>query len=259
MNTMTIDTSLADRILTQLAQGRALSAAVLAQSLDTSVSSVRFALARASSHGDVTSKLVGGNGRRVRVFAITARWALRQQAELEWRSQEGTKQEIEDSTRVELRSMVRFLGGVCRVKDKHSTLVANVLKLRTDLFPKCSCGEPVDTAGETCCFCAPAPELKVVIRSVGLRKPGVDLSVTFTPESLASVIAVVNGAPSARAAQRDAANWLADRNDGFIDAEVLRSVLRFADRLSAPNFTVNMKKDGFEAVRNGRTLRGWKV
>ena len=236
----------------------------LARLIDARIGDVKPALSALGS--DVASALrKSASGRSVRVYRLSDRARIRQAARIELLAQGGSEPALRGSTRQELRTMVRCLGGSCRQKEHHAVLVGIILKLRAALFPACPCGEPVEQAGRRCepCIIAaeavtPAAAAVTPIRvRAGVRKPDVVLG--LDEAELAVAAEVVGAQVSARAKQRALACFLARRNeDGFISAEVLRTLLRLHRALNKANFTVNMRKDGFEQVRDGGKLRGWK-
>ncbi len=206
---------------------------------------------------------------RARLYSVSETYLLRRESELHILAETGSDEALNAATNASLYEAASLFGCSMRKKDTKAKLIANIKARRETLgYFYCvteDCDEAVDAKGELCGACEDkAPKRRKPaahrLRSSSSRKstkPDVELA--LSAEMNEAIAKVVAEAPSNRAAQRDIANLLADASpDNFIDAEILRTILRQVDCLSGPNFTMNMKKDGFEAVREGRTVLGWK-
>ena len=212
----------------------------------------------------ITSALVKRGSRRKRVYRATDAYLLREEGVLLTQAESASEADLTDMTRARLRAAaLAFDVPSIKVKDTKAKLVASILAHRANLFAACACGEPVDNAGDVCEPCsdaatsAPRTRSPRSNRGTGtgtVRKPDVTLDATL---DVAALAVIAHEARSSRAAQRELAKAVAV--DGFVGAEVLRTLLRKFGRLSAPNFTLNMKKDGFTAVREGRKILGWTL
>lgn len=214
---------------------------------------------------------------KVRVFAATDAARCAREAVLHILAEQGTEEALRAETRETLRAAaLAFEVPGVKVKATKDALVALILAHRATVGVGllCSrCGEePVDATGEVCTVCEEAATPAKAERTPRTRKPKVerapgdlririrrpDVALAFSDAERAAVEAIVKGAPSQRAAQRDAGLWLADRSaERLIDAEVLRTILRTHGVLNVANFTINAKKDGWTRVERDGALVGW--
>ena len=265
---MTINTTDIDTILNTLAESvEGMTMNQLSQTLCMPFGRVRENL-NATTLVQSSLTNYGEGGRRVRIFTVTDGYRLRCENTLHMVAESGSDDALSALSAATLYQAATIFGcSTLRKKDTKAKLISKIKAERERLgFFVCrtsDCNEAVDSKGERCCVCEDAtPKTRTTRRSSrrsavtgAVRKPDVVLDLSADLDT--NITTVVAGTTSARGAQRTIAGLLADTNDGFIDAEVLRTILRKHGRLSAPNFTVNMKKDGFVAVRDGRTLKGW--
>lgn len=267
--TMTADTTLTESIVETLREG-ALTLSEIASKLGLLVREVRTPVAVLERDGSLATRLEDREGRssKVRVFALSARFTISENNALRILAEEGTDEELEAATVASLlraADLVLPEGDRLPRKSRKAEIIEAIKGFRSPLCPKCG-EEPVDRVDEVCGVCedaaAPKPRrskraVRIVVRRRA-RRPSVDLSEHFDAETLAKAKAIADAARSARAAQRDLALWLIGfSEDGVAKAEVLRTLLRETGRLSAPNFTVNMKKDAFPVVKDGVRIVGW--
>ena len=272
------ETTLTEALIETLrATPEGLSLGELATALGTLLREVRAEVSSLEQAGSLSSSLVEREGRsaKIRAFALSERFLLLEESAEQVLAETGTEAELSALTVTQLLRVADLsLGERLPRKARKGAVVAAILAAQTPLCAVCA-DEPVDCADEVCTVCAEAAVLaanpvkpaksvadRVVVRRRRARRPSVDLGSALSAEAVAEAVAVAHSARSARAAQREVAEWLAARNNGLIEAELLRTLLRESGRLSAANFTINMKKDGFERVLEGgelvQRLVGWR-
>jgi hypothetical protein len=209
-----------------------------------------------------------GDSKRLRVVKLTDLVYARKEAELSIFGEDASETELHASTRDKLRLALSVAFGVTglRKKTTKSEFVALILAKRAELFPTCSCGEPVSVAGEVCSVCAETKSRSKRSSGSGLvikvtrkaRRP--DVALDLTDDELAQAGELIATEKSARGAQRALGTWLASRDpSGLIDKEVLRTLLRKFGKLSAANFTINAKKDKWTKVFADGVFVGWTL
>lgn len=262
--------------LAALAEATGLPCAELRAALDGIESLVGSSLVRpVDANGEL--------GKATRVFTVTEAGRLSREADLYVLAEQAPEATLRDATRETLRAAALSLG-IANVlkKSTKDTLVALILAERAKLAVGTVCvkcgAEPVAVAGAICTVCEEAaspvvsddepstrgPRKPRTERAPGdlrirVRRP--DVSLNLTPEESSAAETIIKGAPSQRAAQRDVAHWLV-RNDParFVDAEVLRTILRTHGVLNSANFTINAKKEGWTRVdAEGGALKGWTI
>lgn len=258
MTTMT--TNLTTDIVNTLRDG-ALTLTEIAGKLGVLVRDVRTPVAVLERDGALTTSLVKREGAssRTRVFALSERFLLQEQARLVVLAETGTEADLDALTVTEL-----FIAADALLPTRllRKTRKAEIISALIDAqCPMCSkCGdEPVDARGDVCTFCVeatqPKPKLATEPRQRKPRKPSVDIS-HLAPEVVAEAERIAQEAQSMWKAQRAIARLIAD-DENFVQAEVLRTLLRKFQVLSKPNFTLYMSKDGLTPTREGRKILGW--
>jgi len=268
---MTVTETTLTETITETLRDGALTLSDLAAKLGVLVRDLRTPVAFLERDGALENRLEDREGRtsKVRVFALSERFTIRENNDLRVLAEEGSPEALEALTVASLlhaADLVLPEDARLARKLRKAEIIEAILGFRSPLCSECG-SEPVDEAGEVCCPCqeakdAPAPRAARVGRIVvkrRSRRPSVDLGAHGLEDAaLTEAKRIADTARSARAAQRDLALWLIARNEtGVVRAEVLRTLLREVGRLSAPNFTINMKKDSFVTVLDGVRIVGW--
>ena len=211
-----------------------------------------------------------GRTSKVRIYTPGNGLRMAREADLTLLGEEADRDTLLASNKTDLFGACACLGIAVRRKSTKTKLADAILTFRAEHYLYCpteGCGEPVDRKDELCGICLDARSPRVSsTRSSGdtrkrIRKPDVDTS-ALPGTTFADAEKIAADASSGRAAQRGIACLLAERlpaGDTAVPAETLRTLLRKFGVLSAPNFTINMKKDKFIAVRDGRTILGWNL
>lgn len=239
----------------------------LAKALGLRCSEVRVALA--VSNGSISTELTLREGatKKVRTFDLSETAHLVDESRLLTLAETGTAEELNAATCDVLHAAAVAFDLVVRKKAKKVDIIQVILDKRAADYLYCvtdGCGEPVEHVDELCAICEETiPKTpkrsrrsdRTVDRSrVGKpRRPDVELN--LDAKTLGRISQAVAPETSTRGKQRAIANILLE--SGFVHAEVLRTLCRKHDCLNAANFTINLKKDGFKAKREGRTILGW--
>jgi hypothetical protein len=268
---MTVTESTLTTAIIDTLRGGAQSLSAIAVVLGMLVRDLRTPVALLERDGALETRLDDREGRegRVRVFALSERFTLLEENRLSVIAQTGDQEVLDTLTVSELLCAADLvLPTRLKRKTRKPAIVAALLAAQCQLCETCG-EEPVERSGQVCTVCeeakGPAPTTPVQRRSTSSRRsrvarcPSVDLhDAGLTDAAITDAALIADSARSDRAAQRDLADWLIAAN-GIARVEVLRTLLREVGRLSAPNFTVNMKKDAFPRVERDGKLIGWSA